>query len=66
MLRVDQFQNRQTGELLAGFIVRSKAGKSVAMGILGRSCFATHKRYHNDRDLMAKVVKLTGTPEKGK
>lgn len=60
MLHVDQFHNVTTGEPIAGFIIRNRQRKVIAIGAQGGFVTITHKRYANDRDLVAKVAQLSG------
>lgn len=59
MLWIDQFRDVRTGAPLLGFFVRNVRGKIVATGATGRFLAMRHKRYANDRDLVAKCERLS-------
>jgi hypothetical protein len=65
MLTIHQFCDKNTGEPLAGFSVRNRIGKSIAVGAAcldsSRSFVQmSAKRYANDAPLVDKIARLTG------
>lgn len=60
MIYIDQLRDVRTGGPLLGYHVRNKQGKIIATGAAGVFVQMRHKRYANDRDLVAAVRRLTG------
>lgn len=58
MLWIDQFKHAHTGATLAGFFIRNIRGKIVATGAQNQFLAMRHKRYANDRDLVAKCERM--------
>lgn len=59
MLHLEQMINVATHQPLRGFVVRNKTGKVMAMGATGSFVIMNARRYERDRDMVAKVERLT-------
>lgn len=59
-----RLRHRVTGEPLCGFFIVNRHGRMLAMGADGERPFLImqHRRYQNDRDLVAKCERLSGVP----
>lgn len=60
MLQIDRMRNVMTGEALAGFSIRNRAGRIVAMGADRSFLRIAAPRYENDADLVRACERLAG------
>ena len=63
MIQFERMTDKRDGTVLAGFSIRNKAGKLLAIGADNhgsRFLIMSHPRYDHDRDLVAAVERLTG------
>lgn len=57
---LEQLVDIRTGEKLAGFFIRNKNGKAIAIGALTHFVKMCAKRYEADKPLCRKVERMTG------
>ena len=63
-MTIERFTDLQ-GRQMAGFFVRNRAGKALAIGAFSRNggfVHPTHKRYARDLSLCEALAKITGLP----
>lgn len=64
MLTIERLYDKNDGRLMAGFFIRNRQRKCIAIGALPATSkgflVITHGRYEHDADLVAKCERLTG------